>query len=96
VPLIGETTLLGQKVIDLAGDAANGGARRSRRLVGGHSRAGRAGIQDPVQRRAFKYVPDHNGIKGYTGVYCGSPTRPPSLGKFDSDRKALRRLAGTA
>ena len=41
-PLIGETTLLGQKVIDLAGDAANGvqGPCRPDRRCADPSRAG--------------------------------------------------------
>ena len=84
VPLIGETTLLGQKVIDLAGDAANG-AR------------GHVGLSADIPVKAveefknkfnarFKYLPDHNGIKGYTGVYAAVfATR--KVGKLD--RKAL-------
>ena len=62
-PLIGETTLLGQKVIDLAGDAANG--------VKGH--VGLT-VDAPVQaiqefgkkfQAKYKSKPDHNGVKGY-------------------------------
>ena len=84
VPLIGETTLLGQKVIDLAGDAANG----ARGHVG-------LSVDIPVPAIAefrnkfnarFKYLPDHNGIKGYTGVYAVAfVTR--KIGKLD--RKEL-------
>src|SRR6185503_15578693 len=84
VPLIGETTLLSQKVIELAGEAANG-AR------------GHVGLSADIPVKAveefknkfnarFKYLPDHNGIKGYTGVYAAVfATR--KVGKLD--RKAL-------
>jgi branched-chain amino acid transport system substrate-binding protein len=66
-PLIGETTLTGQKVIELAGDAANG-ARGHVGLTG----------DAPIPRllnykvkyfKAYGHETDHNGIKGYTGVY---------------------------
>jgi branched-chain amino acid transport system substrate-binding protein len=84
VPLIGETTLLGQKVIDLAGDAANG----ARGHVGLSADIPVPAVQEFKTKfnARFKYVPDHNGIKGYTGVYAAAyATR--KLGKFD--RKAL-------
>src|SRR5512145_98057 len=64
-PLIGETTLLGQKVIDLAGEAANG----AKGHVGLTADAPLPAVQEfkaKFQKR-FGYVPDHNGIKGYTG-----------------------------
>src|SRR5258707_1054567 len=65
-PLIGETTLLGQKVIDLAGEAANG----ARGHVGLSADIPVPAVQEFKTRfnARFKYVPDHNGIKGYTGV----------------------------
>ena len=80
-PLIGETTLLSQKVIELAGDAANG--------VRGH-----VGLSTdaPVPALAafgqkfkarFNYANDHNGIKGYTAVYM-IKAATEKLGKFDS------------
>ena len=67
VPLVGETTLLGQKVIDLAGDAANG----VRGHVGLTTDAPIPAIQDFRKKfqDKFNYVPDHNGIKGYLAVY---------------------------
>lgn len=80
-PLIGETTLLGQKVIELAGDAANG--------VKGH--VGLT-IDAPIPavkefaakfRKRFNYDCDHNGIKGYTGVYFVKYVTE-KVGKFDS------------
>src|SRR5882757_6011287 len=80
VPLIGETTLLGQKVIDLAGDAANG----ARGHVGLSADIPVPAVQE--FKAKFKYVPDHNGIKGYSGVYAIAYATK-KLGKFD--RKAL-------
>lgn len=66
-PIIGETTLTGQKVIDLAGEAANGAIAHVGLTVDAPSpnmRAFRAKFE-----REYKYVSDHNGIKGYTSVY---------------------------
>lgn len=83
-PLIGETTLLGQKVIELAGDAANG--------VRGHVGLTVDAPVAPVlafRERFFKrhkYLPDHNGLKGYTGVYAVKYATEKA-GKFD--RKLL-------
>jgi branched-chain amino acid transport system substrate-binding protein len=66
-PMIGETTLTGQKVIDLAGDAANG-------AVGHVGLTADAPIPALLNykvkySRAYGHETDHNGIKGYTGVY---------------------------
>ena len=80
-PLIGETTLLGQKVIDLAGDAANG--------VKGHVGLSVDAPIPAVQefaakfKKRFNYVCDHNGIKGYTAVYFIKHVAE-KVGKFDS------------
>jgi branched-chain amino acid transport system substrate-binding protein len=84
VPLIGETTLLGQKVIDLAGEAANG----ARGHVGLSADIPVPAVQEFKNKfnARFKYVPDHNGIKGYTGVYA-TAFATTKLGKLD--RKAL-------
>jgi branched-chain amino acid transport system substrate-binding protein len=80
-PLIGETTLLGQKVIDLAQGAAEG--------VKGH--VGLT-VDAPVPavkafaerfKKKFNYVCDHNGIKGYTAVYFIKYVTE-KMGKFDS------------
>jgi branched-chain amino acid transport system substrate-binding protein len=66
-PMIGETTLLGQKVIDLAKDAANG--------VKGHVGLTVDAPNPLVQAFAkkfeekFKYRSDHNGMKGYIAPY---------------------------
>jgi len=66
-PLIGETTLLGQKVIDLAGDAANG----VRGHVGLTVDAPIPALQDFGKKfqAKFNYKPDHNGVKGYIAPY---------------------------
>jgi len=84
VPLIGETTLLSQKVIELAGEAANG-ARGHVGLSADIPVPAVAEFKNKFNAR-FKYVPDHNGIKGYTGVYA-AVYATTKLGKLD--RKAL-------
>ncbi|MGS5087901.1 ABC transporter substrate-binding protein [Hydrogenophaga sp. A37] len=66
-PVIGETTLTGQKVIELAGDAANGAVAHVGLTVD-------APKPEMLKFKAnfyqnYKYISDHNGIKGYTGVY---------------------------
>src|SRR6476659_9167883 len=65
--LFGETTLLNQKVIELAGAAANG----VRGHVGLSADAPVPAIQEFAKKfnERYKYLPDHNGIKGYTAVY---------------------------
>jgi branched-chain amino acid transport system substrate-binding protein len=66
-PVIGETTLTGQKVIELAGDAANGAIAH----VGLTVDAPQPGIKafDEKFQKEYKYKSDHNGMKGYTGMY---------------------------
>ena len=67
-PVIGETTLTGQKVIDLAGDAANGAIAHVGLTVDAPIpaiRAFRAKFE-----KAYNYTSDHNGMKGYSGVYA--------------------------
>ena len=83
-PLIGETTLLGQKVIELAGDAANG----VRGHVGLTVDAPVASVLAFRERffKRYKYLPDQNGLKGYTGVYAVKHATE-KIGKFD--RKLL-------
>jgi branched-chain amino acid transport system substrate-binding protein len=83
-PLIGETTLLNQKVIELAGDAANG----VRGHVGLSAEAPIPAVQEFRAKfiKRFGYVPDHNGIKGYTAVYA-IKYATERIGKFD--RKLL-------
>lgn len=66
-PMVGETTLLGAKVIELAGEAANG--------VKGHVGLS---IDAPIPafqefgkkfQAKYNYASDHNGLKGYMAVY---------------------------
>jgi branched-chain amino acid transport system substrate-binding protein len=80
-PLIGETTLLGQKVIELAQGTAEG--------VRGHVAltvdAPIPAVAEFAERfkKRFNYVCDHNGIKGYTAVYIIKHVTE-KMGKFDS------------
>ena len=64
-PMVGETTLMGAKVIELAGSAANG--------VRGHVglTADAPAFKDFNTRyeKEFKAKSDHNGIKGYFSAY---------------------------
>lgn len=80
-PLIGETTLLGQKVIDLAQGAAEG----VRGHVGLTVDAPIPAVKEFADRfkKRFNYVCDHNGIKGYTAVYFIKHVTE-KIGKFDS------------
>lgn len=80
MPLIGETTLLGQKVIDLAGEAANG----VRGHVGLSADAPIPAVEAFKKRFVAKYnaAPDHNGLKGYTAVYTIKAVTE-KMGKFD-------------
>ncbi|MDE2146736.1 MAG: ABC transporter substrate-binding protein [Burkholderiales bacterium] len=66
-PIIGETTLASQKVIELAGDAANGIYCHVGLTVDAPIPALKA--FGAAFQKAYNYVPDHNGIKGYTAVY---------------------------
>ncbi|MBL8832827.1 MAG: ABC transporter substrate-binding protein [Rhodospirillales bacterium] len=80
-PLIGETTLLGQKVIELAGEAANG----VKGHVGLTADAPVPALQEFGEKfkKRFGYANDHNGIKGYTAVYVIKHVTE-KIGKFDS------------
>jgi branched-chain amino acid transport system substrate-binding protein len=66
-PVVGETTLTSQKVIELAGDAANGAIAH----VGLTADAPQATIKafDEKFQKEFKYKSDHNGLKGYSAIY---------------------------
>jgi len=83
-PVIGETTLTGQKVIELAGDAANGAMAHVGLTVD-------APNPEMLKFKAKYYqaydsISDHNGIKGYTGVYV-LKAAIEKVGKLD--RKAV-------
>ena len=66
-PIVGDVTLVSQKVIELAGDAANGAT--------GHAELTADAPQASIKaykakfEKAYGFTPDHNGIKGYMGVY---------------------------
>src|SRR5438067_5276784 len=66
-PIIGETTLTSQKVIELAGDAANGAVAH----VGLTADAPQPTIKafDERFQKEYKYKTDHNGLKGYSAMY---------------------------
>jgi branched-chain amino acid transport system substrate-binding protein len=84
-PFVGDTTLLSQKTIELAAEAANGVVGH----VGLTVDAPMKEVRDFGERfqKRFKYKPDHNGLKGYTAVYAMKYVTEKKLGKFD--RKAL-------
>jgi branched-chain amino acid transport system substrate-binding protein len=79
-PIIGETVLTSQKVIELAGDAANGAVAH----VGLTADAPNPLIKDFAARfqKEYKYKPDHNGLKGYTAMYDVKAVTE-KVGKFD-------------
>ena len=93
-PVIGETTLTGQKVIDLAGEAANGAIAHVGLTVDAPTPAMRA-FRSKFEKE-YKYVSDHNGIKGYTSVYM-LKAAIEKVGKFDrvAVAKALHGLSIT-
>ncbi|NDY93048.1 ABC transporter substrate-binding protein [Ideonella livida] len=66
-PVYGETTLIGQKVIEQAGEAANGVIAH----VGLPVDAPLPAIRQFRQRYEahYKTTPDHNSLKGYSGVW---------------------------
>jgi branched-chain amino acid transport system substrate-binding protein len=83
-PIVGETVLTSQKVIELAGDAANGAVAHVGLTVDAplpSIRAFRAKFE-----KEYKYISDHNGLKGYFGVFA-LKAAIEKTGKFD--RKAV-------
>jgi branched-chain amino acid transport system substrate-binding protein len=83
-PVIGETTLTGQKVIELAGEAATGAIAHVGLTIDAPS-------PEMLKFKAkfyqgYNYFPDHNGIKGYVGIYS-MKAAIEKVGKLD--RKAV-------
>ena len=83
-PVIGETTLTGQKVIELAGEAANGAIAHVGLTVDAPLPAIRA-FRAKFEKE-YKYISDHNGMKGYSGIYI-LKAAIEKVGKLD--RKAV-------
>jgi len=80
-PIIGETVLTSQKVIELAGDAANGAVAH----VGLTADAPDPGIKAFAAKfqKEYNYKSDHNGLKGYTGMYIVKAVTE-KIGKVDA------------
>jgi branched-chain amino acid transport system substrate-binding protein len=79
-PIVGETVLTSQKVIELAGDAANGATAH----VGLTADAPQATIRkyDEDFQKEFHTKSDHNGLKGYSAMYIVKAVTE-KIGKFD-------------
>jgi len=79
-PIIGETTLTSQKVIELACDAANGAVAH----VGLTADAPQPTIKafDERFQKEYKYKTDNNGLKGYSAMYIVKAVTE-KIGKFD-------------
>ena len=80
-PIIGETTLANDKVIELAGDAANGVVAH----VGLTADAPNATVQAFAKKyqAEYKSKADHNAMKGYTGMHAAKAIFD-KIGKIDS------------
>jgi branched-chain amino acid transport system substrate-binding protein len=94
-PIVGDVTLVSQKVIELAGDAANGATGHAELTAD----APQASIKNYKTKfeKAYGFTPDHNGIKGYMGVYM-LKAAVEKVGKLDrvAVSKALHGLTITA
>ena len=79
-PVVGETVLTSQKVIELAGEAANGAVAH----VGLTADAPDPGIRVFAAKfqKEYNYKPDHNGLKGYSGMYIVKAVTE-KIGKVD-------------
>jgi branched-chain amino acid transport system substrate-binding protein len=80
-PIVGETVLTSQKVIELAGDAANGAVAH----VGLTADAPQPSIKafDQKFQAEYKSKGDHNALKGYSAMYIVK-VLTERLGKVDS------------
>jgi branched-chain amino acid transport system substrate-binding protein len=79
-PIVGETVLTSQKVIELAGDAANGATAH----VGLTADAPQPTIRafDQKFQKEFHTKSDHNGMKGYSAMYIVKAVTE-KIGRFD-------------
>lgn len=85
-PVIGETTLANDKVIELAGDAANGVVAH----VGLTPDAPNAPVQAFAKKylAEYKFKADHNAMKGYTAMHAAKAIFD-KIGKIDSKAFAV-------
>jgi len=85
LPMAGDTVLASQKVIDLAGEAANGALGH----VGLTTEAPIPAIQQMAAKfqEEYGYGADHNAIKGYIGVYMVKYVTE-MIGEFDRQKFA--------
>ncbi len=79
-PIVGETTLANEKVVELAGSAANGIVAH----VGLTADAPNPTVQAFAKKYEAEYKarPDHNAMKGYTGTWAIKAVQD-KLGKLD-------------
>ena len=79
-PIVGETTLANEKVVELAGEAANGVVAH----VGLTADAPNATVQAFAKKyeAEYKIRPDHNAMKGYLGAWSVKAAQD-KLGRFD-------------
>ena len=79
-PIVGETVLTSQKVIELAGNAANGATAH----VGLTADAPQPTIKafDEKFQKEYHTKSDHNGMKGYSAMYIVKAVTE-KIGKFD-------------
>ena len=79
-PIVGETVLTSQKVIELAGEAANGATAH----VGLTADAPQPTIRkyNEAFQKEYNAKSDHNGLKGYSAMYIVKAVTE-KIGKFD-------------
>lgn len=84
-PIFGETTLIAQSTIDLAGEAANGAQGH----VGLTASAPVPAIEEYAARfeEKYGYAPDHNGLKGYIAMHVLKEITE-RIGEFDTKQLA--------
>lgn len=87
IPLVGEVTLTGQKVIDLAGETANGAYAHVGITAGADVPSIRK-FSDAFQAR-YSRGTDHNGLKGYIAVYAIKYVTE-MIGSFDQEAFAKK------
>ncbi len=85
-PIVGESTLANDKVIELAGEAANGVIAH----VGLTADAPNPTVQAFAQKyqAEYKFKPDHNAMKGYTGMHAAKAIFD-KVGKIDAKAFAV-------